>query len=79
MVPEAEAADVVVGRAPRSDVARRLADLRQRIDAACERVGRDGNVTIVGVTKTVAVPRIRDLLDAGLTHLGENRLQEAVG
>ena len=41
-------------------------------------VDASATVTVVGVTKTVPVPRIRELLDAGLTHLGENRLQEAV-
>lgn len=62
-----------------SDVARRLADVRRGIERACERAGRDPEeVTLVGVTKTVDADTIRQAIDAGLAHLGENRLQEAV-
>jgi uncharacterized pyridoxal phosphate-containing UPF0001 family protein len=60
-------------------VAARLADIRSRIEAASARAGRDpAEVTLVGVSKTVDVDRIRAALDAGLTHLGENRVQEAI-
>lgn len=60
-------------------VAARLADIRARIETAALRADRDPTeVTLVGVSKTVDVERIRAALDAGLTHLGENRLQEAV-
>jgi pyridoxal phosphate enzyme (YggS family) len=48
-----------------------------RIDAACHRVGRDpSEVTLVAVSKTVPVERLRDAVAAGLTVLGENRVQE---
>ncbi|MEM7248476.1 MAG: YggS family pyridoxal phosphate-dependent enzyme [Acidobacteriota bacterium] len=60
-------------------VAERLAEVRQRLHAACGRVGRQATeVTLVGVTKTVEVDRIREALDAGLSHLGESRFQEAI-
>ena len=60
-------------------VAARLGEVRERIAAACARAGRDpGEVTLVGVSKTVEPERIRHALDAGLSHLGENRVQEAV-
>jgi hypothetical protein len=50
----------------------------QRVAAACRRAGRDpGDVTLVAVSKTVAVPRLKDAVAAGLTLLGENRVQEA--
>src|SRR5574337_1572114 len=46
--------------------------------AAARRGGRDpGEVELVAVTKTVPVPRIREAVDAGVTALGENRVQEA--
>lgn len=62
-----------------SAVAANLADIRGRIEAAARRAGRDpAAVTLVGVSKTVEPERIRAALDAGLTHLGENRVQEAV-
>ena len=48
-----------------------------RIAAACERVGRaPTDVTLVAVSKTVEAARLRDAVAAGLTLLGENRVQE---
>ena len=45
---------------------------------ACRRSGRDpGEVTLVAVSKTVPAPRLETALVAGLTLLGENRVQEA--
>lgn len=62
-----------------SAVAARLGEIRERIAAACSRAGREpSEVTLVGVSKTVEPERIRLALDAGLTHLGENRVQEAI-
>src|SRR4029079_2675360 len=50
----------------------------ERIAAACARVGRDpAEVTLVAVSKTVDVERVRAAVAAGLTTLGENRVQEA--
>lgn len=50
----------------------------ERIAHAAERAGRDpGDVTLVAVTKTVPVERIRAAVAAGLDVLGENRVQEA--
>lgn len=49
-----------------------------RIAAACGRVGREpGEVTLVAVSKTVPAERLRAAVAAGLTVLGENRVQEA--
>jgi pyridoxal phosphate enzyme (YggS family) len=48
-----------------------------RIAAACERAGRaPAEVTLVAVSKTVEPERLRDAVAAGLTLLGENRVQE---
>ena len=63
------------------DVAR-LADAHghvlERIAVACARVGRDpSTVSLVAVSKTVAAPVLRAAVAAGLTILGENRVQEA--
>lgn len=45
---------------------------------AAVRVGRDPDgVELIAVTKTVPVARIREAIEAGLTLLGENRVQEA--
>ena len=49
-----------------------------RIEAAARRAGRDpGEVRLVAVTKTIEPARVRDAIAAGLTTLGENRVQEA--
>jgi PLP dependent protein len=51
-----------------------------RIAGAAERAGRDpADVTLVAVSKTVDAERLRAAVDAGITTLGENRVQEAEG
>ena len=51
--------------------------VRERIDAACARVGRDpAGVTLVAVSKTVAADRVRAARAAGIETFGENRVQE---
>ena len=55
----------------------RVADIRRRLDvAALERWGRAPE--IIAVSKTVAAPRINEVKAAGITHLGENRVQETL-
>ena len=49
-----------------------------RIADACHRAGREPDeVTLVAVSKTVAAERLRQAVAAGVTTLGENRVQEA--
>ena len=53
--------------------------VRSRIAAACDDAGRDpGEVTLVVVTKFFPSADVRVLADLGVTHVGENRHQEAV-
>jgi pyridoxal phosphate enzyme (YggS family) len=52
----------------------------ERIADACARASRDpAEVTVVAVSKTVDAAQLRDAALAGLTTLGENRVQEALG
>jgi len=52
--------------------------IRSRIDAACERVGRDpAGVQLVAISKTVPLQVLSHAPAAGLHALGENRVQEA--
>jgi pyridoxal phosphate enzyme (YggS family) len=61
-----------------ADLARARDRVLERIAAACDRVGRDPTeVSLVAVTKTLSVERVRAGVAAGLTILGENRVQEA--
>ena len=53
--------------------------VRQTITSSAERANRDpGAVTLVAVTKTVSVERIREAIAEGLRLFGENRVQEAL-
>jgi pyridoxal phosphate enzyme (YggS family) len=57
---------------------RNLEAVRERVARAAERAGRRAqDVLLIGVSKTVTAEHIRLGVDAGLTALGENRVQEA--
>ena len=55
-----------------------VAAVEERISAACARSGRARTeVTLVAVSKTFPASMIDDAIAAGLTEIGENRVQEA--
>lgn len=60
---------------------RALPQVRQRIEAACERVGRSDaeSVTLVAVIKGHPIEALYAARDAGLKVIGESRVQEARG
>jgi len=56
----------------------RIAEVRARISAAERRSGRaPGGVTLIAVVKTQPAGVVAAAVELGLTHLGENRVQEA--
>lgn len=58
-------------------IAGRLEQIRNRIDHAAARSGRSGrDITLIAVTKTHSADVVQELVDAGVTHVGENRVQE---
>ena len=60
-------------------IERNLRGVRERMARACERAGRDpGTVRLVGISKTFPASHVRTAAAAGLTDLGENRVQEAL-
>lgn len=62
----------------RAELRANLAELRERIAAACAAAGRPASeVGFVAVTKTFPVSDIRLLSELGVTDIGENRDQEA--
>ena len=70
-VRDVQAADV-------SSMGERIAAVRGRVAAACDRAGRPpDSVTLVGVTKTHPASAIETAWRAGLRDFGENRVQEA--
>jgi len=58
----------------------RLESVRERIETAASDADRDpASIRIVAVTKSFPVDIIRAALGAGLTRIGENRVQEGCG
>ena len=61
-------------------IAENIAQIRGRISAAAGRAGRNPDeITLMGVSKTFPVERIREAYAAGLRVFGENRVQEFAG
>lgn len=60
-----------------SNIMANVGSIREKVAAAARRAGRNPDeVTIIAVTKTRTLDEIRAVMEAGLTHLGENRVQE---
>jgi pyridoxal phosphate enzyme (YggS family) len=60
------------------DIAKNLAEIKDRIAASCLRADRDPEtVSLIAVSKTFPADAVRDAWEAGQSHFGENRLQEA--
>lgn len=60
-------------------IAKRLSIVRERIAAACAHAGRSpDDVTLIAVSKGFGVDAMREAIAAGVTDIGENRLQEFV-
>ena len=54
-----------------------VAQILQNISSICAKLGRDPkSVTLIGVTKTADVSKIKEAIDAGIAHIGENKVQE---
>ncbi|MEW6375170.1 MAG: YggS family pyridoxal phosphate-dependent enzyme [Thermodesulfobacteriota bacterium] len=61
-----------------SAIKENLLRVMERIEKAAQRVGRDpAEIKLVAVSKTVESARIRDAIEAGVSILGENYVQEA--
>jgi pyridoxal phosphate enzyme (YggS family) len=59
------------------EITRRVAEVREKIASAAQRSGRSvDEITLLGVTKTQSAEAVRVLLEAGVTEIGENRVQE---
>lgn len=60
-------------------VAENLQHVNQVIAKACEKVGRKKEeVTILAVTKYVDVAKTKEVIEAGIEHIGENRVDGAL-
>ena len=62
----------------RDEIRANVAAVNARIEAACARAGRDRReVTLVAVSKTFPAEAVSHAVAAGITDVGENRVQEA--
>jgi pyridoxal phosphate enzyme (YggS family) len=62
----------------RDEIIANVAAVNARIDAACARAGRKRDeVTLVAVSKTFSAEAVEHAIAAGVTDVGENRVQEA--
>lgn len=60
------------------DLTRRREEIQERVARAAARVGRSpDDVRVIAVTKDVEVERIAEAIHAGVTDIGESRVQEA--
>lgn len=58
------------------DVKKNLDEIVSKIESAKERGNRTGEVHLLAVTKTIDYKLIDDSLDWGITHIGENKVQD---
>ncbi len=55
-----------------------IKSVKQRIENVCRKIGRDANdIILVAVSKTIPAEIIEQSIEHGITHIGENRVQEA--
>lgn len=61
----------------RNNIEQNVRDVMRRVKAAAERSGRRiEDITVIGVTKTIDIPQIQQMIDSGIHQLGENKVQE---
>jgi len=61
------------------DIAQNLQVIERRITEAAHRAGRSPDeITLIAVTKGLTAQVVEDTLKAGVRHIGENRVQEAM-
>ena len=64
-------------RGGRTVLKENLQDVEKRIQAACDRAGRDrSEVTLISVSKTKPVEMLQEAYDLGVRVFGENKVQE---
>lgn len=57
----------------------RLAQVHKDIEVVCKRIGRNHKeIILVGASKYADAPQIKEAVAAGLKHIGENKVQDAM-
>lgn len=66
------------GRRNMSEFGERLERVRERVQKACEKAGRDpGEVKLLAVAKTFGTEAVAEAVESGISVIGESRVQEA--
>lgn len=61
------------------NIVRNWLEVQENIEKACFKSGRDPkSITVVAVTKYLDVEQLKAVFEAGLEHIGENRVQDAL-
>lgn len=69
---------MIVGSSVIVSIRENAASVEERVAQACARAGRSrAEVTLVAVSKTFPASFVDEAIDAGITEVGENRVQEA--
>lgn len=56
----------------------RICQIQENINRVCQKVGRNPlDITVVVATKYASAAEIREVIAAGIKHIGENRVQDA--
>lgn len=58
------------------EIAGNIEEIRRNIENIMQRCGRTEEITLIAVSKTVGAEAVMEALDAGITDLGENKVQE---
>lgn len=59
-------------------IRKNIESLKRRIATACSRIGRNpADIKVIAVTKTTTPEMIKEVMECGITDIGENRLQDA--
>lgn len=69
---------IILTMSNQTNILANIAAIQARIDAACQLYQRDTPPTLMAVTKTRSAAEITAAIDAGITDIGENYLQEAL-
>lgn len=60
-------------------IKKNISEIFSEMENACRRAGRNfRDITVVGVTKFVPPAMVQEAIDAGILHIAENRVQEAL-
>ena len=59
-------------------ISARISEIQAKISSVCKRLGRNpSEIILIGVTKFAPTEKIKAAIQAGITHIAENKVQEA--